>query len=193
VNDGRKERDGIGSLNPSMGSSERVDPLPKRFSSAYEAHFSDVYRFLRRLGVREGDIEDVCHEVFIVFHRKMGEVLPDVSDRSFLLGIGSRVAADYRRLKRHTVTTMEDASIVAASAHPEALYAMRGDLERSLDRLAEERRTVLVMHELEGMSAPEMASVLGIPLNTVYSRIRLARADFDRAVHEAKKGGGTHA
>lgn len=38
------------------------------------------------------------------------------------------------------------------------------------------------MAEVEEMTAPEIAEVLGVPLNTVYSRIRLARRDFEAAL-----------
>jgi RNA polymerase sigma-70 factor (ECF subfamily) len=160
-------------------------PLADRFSRTYAAHFLDLYRFLRRLGVLPRDLEDVCHEVFLVFHRKMADVLPGVTDRAFLFGIGARAAADYRRLRRHDVrldgTGVEEKRDVA---DPEAIYAMRQELSHALDRLTDDKRSVFVMHDLEGMSAPEMAAILGVPVNTVYSRLRLARADFECAVAE---------
>jgi RNA polymerase sigma-70 factor, ECF subfamily len=168
-----------------------VAALPNRFTVTYASHFGDVYRFLRRLGVRPRDLEDVCHEVFLVFHRKMDRMIAGVTERAFLLGIASRSAADYRRLKRHSLVELDAGGVApreTTTGNPEVLYALRHDLEASLERLADERRAVLVMHELEGLSAPEMATVLGIPLNTVYSRIRLARADFERAVIEVQRG-----
>lgn len=169
--------------------------LSQRFAETYEAQFAYLHRYLRRLGVRPRDLEDVCHEVFLVFHRKMDQITEGVTDRAFLLGVATRAAADYRRLKRHSVLELDggDRSDAHAGADAENLYALRRDLEVLLDRLSDERRAVLVMHELEGLTAPEMATVLGIPLNTVYSRIRLARADFERAVAETTRTGALHA
>ena len=59
-----------------------------------------------------------------------------------------------------------------------------------LDELDEDRRAVLILAELEEMSAPEIAEAVGAPLNTVYTRLRLARRDFDEAVarHAARDG-----
>ena len=51
-------------------------------------------------------------------------------------------------------------------------------------------RAVMVMHELEGHSVPHIAEVLGIPLNTAYSRLRLARAEFAKAVARLRPSGG---
>ncbi|HXU60160.1 MAG TPA: sigma factor-like helix-turn-helix DNA-binding protein, partial [Polyangia bacterium] len=54
--------------------------------------------------------------------------------------------------------------------------------------LNEDQRDVFVLAELEQLSAPEIVSVLGVPLNTVYSRLRLARVEFGKAVarHRAR-------
>jgi RNA polymerase sigma-70 factor (ECF subfamily) len=61
---------------------------------------------------------------------------------------------------------------------------------RALDELDLAQRAVFVMHDLDGVAIPEIASMLGIPLNTAYSRLRLARTAFDRAVRRlrAKRG-----
>ena len=55
-------------------------------------------------------------------------------------------------------------------------------LYRLLDQLPAERRSVFVMAELEEMSASEIAEAARLPLNTVYSRLRLARRDFEAAL-----------
>jgi RNA polymerase sigma-70 factor (ECF subfamily) len=54
-------------------------------------------------------------------------------------------------------------------------------LFRLLDRLAEDKRMVLLLVEVEGMTAPEVAEALQLPLNTVYSRLRRARREFSAA------------
>ena len=50
------------------------------------------------------------------------------------------------------------------------------------------RRAVLVLHEIEEMTAPEIAESLSLPINTVYSRLRLARQEFAAAAarHRAR-------
>ena len=53
-----------------------------------------------------------------------------------------------------------------------------------------EKRSLVVMHDLEGIAVPEIAALLAVPLNTAYSRLRLARAEFEREL--VKITGGSH-
>jgi len=55
-------------------------------------------------------------------------------------------------------------------------------LHRILDRLDDDKRAVFVLAELEQMTAPEIAEALSVNLNTVYSRLRAARAAFEDAL-----------
>lgn len=57
------------------------------FEKIYEAHASRVLRALRRLGVREADLEDVAQEVFVVVHRKLPEFAGRSSLKTWLFGI----------------------------------------------------------------------------------------------------------
>jgi RNA polymerase sigma-70 factor (ECF subfamily) len=50
-----------------------------------------------------------------------------------------------------------------------------------LDKLDEDKRMVLLLVEVEGMTAPEVAQAWKLPVNTVYSRLRRARAEFSAA------------
>jgi RNA polymerase sigma-70 factor (ECF subfamily) len=60
-------------------------------------------------------------------------------------------------------------------------------LDAALESIEVGRRAVLVLHEIEEMTAPEIANVLSIPLNTVYSRLRVARAELEASL--ARMGG----
>ena len=69
----------------------------------------------------------------------------------------------------------------------------KADLRRllleALAALDADRRAVFVMHELDELSAPEIAETLAIPLNTVYSRLRIARERFNVAVERIRARG----
>jgi RNA polymerase sigma-70 factor, ECF subfamily len=71
---------------------------------------------------------------------------------------------------------------------------MQADLRRvvieALSALDDDRRAVFVMHELDELPAPEIADALGIPVNTVYSRLRVARERFAQALERLKARGG---
>lgn len=152
----------------------------------YEEHFDFVWRVLARHGVPEADVMDAAQDVFLIAHRK----LPAFEGRSkvstWLCGIAVRVAADRRRLAYVRRAAPDDAlaSTVDATADVSAAVEQRQGL-RMLGALIEglppERRDVFQMAELEGMTCDTIARVLGIPVGTVNSRLRLARAMFEKA------------
>lgn len=144
-----------------------------------EAHGDFVHRFLRRLGVSEADVEDEAIEVFYRAHVRIGDYDPAKPVRPWIAGFVVRVASESRRRARARPSASVDGhDPVEPRRGPEELAAdaeRRERLAAALDRLADEQRTVLVMAFVEGMTMPEIAEILGIPLNTGYSRLRLAR------------------
>jgi RNA polymerase sigma-70 factor, ECF subfamily len=162
--------------------------LSSEFRRLFEAEFGYVCRSLRRLGVREADVLDVAQELFVTVHRHLGEYDEARPLRPWLFSFSLRFAANYRRLTRNRVAhvDVENAHSAAADSNAEA----RDLVLRALSELDFERRTTLVMHDLEGFPVPEIAEQTSVPLNTVYSRLRLARADFRAAVErlQPKKG-----
>ena len=169
-------------------------PLPQAesgtepsFEAVYEAHFDFVWRSLRRLGIDTAHIDDAVQDVFVVVHRRLGEFEGRSTMKTWLFGIALRVASLHRRTaaRRPTEPLVDDppdeAGHSTADALSEAAEAARL-VHRLLDCLDGDRRAVFVLAELEQMTAPEIAAALGVNLNTVYSRLRLARRDFDAAL-----------
>jgi RNA polymerase sigma-70 factor (ECF subfamily) len=158
------------------------------FRSLFDAEFGYVCRALRRLGVPAGDVEDVAQELFVTVHHNLAEYDARRALRPWLFSFALRFAANYRRLARNQGHVSDEAlrRLPAGDANAEA----RDVVLRALEGLDFDRRTVIVMHDLEGFDAPEIATQLGIPLNTVYSRLRLARAEFRSAVEALQSKGG---
>jgi RNA polymerase sigma-70 factor (ECF subfamily) len=156
------------------------------FELVYNDYFDFVWRSLRRLGVPEASADDALQDVFVVVHRRLGEFGGRSSLKTWLFGIALRVTSDYRRRARRKGghEPLDEAVIDPAPGPQEkAVNAeMLGLLDRALEALDDDRRAVFVLAELEQMSAPEIAEALGVKLNTVYSRLRLARQDFERAL-----------
>jgi RNA polymerase sigma-70 factor (ECF subfamily) len=167
-------------------------PAPVGFEAAFRGEFDYVWFTLRRLGVHPRDLEDVTHDVFVLVHRHFDRYDPSRPIRPWLFGFAYRAAADYRRLARHRIEIRDDLADMAdpaASAVDRA--AARQSLElawTALERLDLDRRAVFVLHEVEGYAMPEIASALQIPLNTAYSRLRVARDQFARAVQHLQRG-----
>ena len=159
------------------------------FPDIYRNEFPYVWKTLRRLGASAQDIEDLTHDLFVVVHRHLPDYDPERPLRPWLFGIALRVLADHRRAARHKHEIFTD-EFDPADGAPTVLERMEGEeardlLMRALDRLDLDRRAVFVLHELDELPAPEIARVLEIPLNTVYSRLRLARADVTEALRRS--------
>jgi RNA polymerase sigma-70 factor (ECF subfamily) len=170
---------------PKLSAAERM----RAFRSLYDTHVAFAWRNLRRLGVSDRDVEDKVQEVFVVAHRRFDDFVDrGHGPRAWLFQIVLRVASDARRHKRrHPVDPDGGVAQDRQSVEPPqtAVVARREALDlldRALATIDIGRRAVLVLHEIEQMSAPEIAKTLEIPLNTVYSRLRIARMELDRAV-----------
>jgi RNA polymerase sigma-70 factor (ECF subfamily) len=153
----------------------------------YEEHFDFVWRSLRRLGIPDAQLDDAVQDVFVVVHRRLGEFEGRSTMKTWLFGIALRVASVHRRTaaRRPTEPLVEDPPDQTANPLADTLTeaAEAARLVRELlECLDEDRRAVFVLAELEEMTAPEISAALGVNLNTVYSRLRLARRDFDAAL-----------
>jgi RNA polymerase sigma-70 factor (ECF subfamily) len=156
------------------------------FRAIFEAEASWVVHSLRRLGVQERDLEDVAHEVFLGVHRRIAEYDPARPLRPWLFAFVFRFAADYRKRARHRRETIDD-DLDPVDAGPDADEQLEAARARrlvldALDGIDLDQRAVFVMHEIDGLSIPAVATALAIPVNTAYSRLRLARERFTAAV-----------
>lgn len=177
------------SPDPSFTAAQRA----ALFRELFESELAYVHRSLRRLGVAERDLEDLSHDTFVVVYRKLEAYDHARALRPWLFAIAARVASDYRRLARHRVERIDSAfEGVATGAQPDAQLAL-GDaqalLMRALEGVAEGRRAVLIMADFDDFSVPQIAEALELPLNTAYSRLRLARQELTAAVQRLRARG----
>lgn len=155
------------------------------FEAVYEAEVDAVWRYVRRLGVEERDLEDVVHDTFVVAHRQFGTFDPTARPRPWLFGIAFRVVSHHHRRARvrNEALTGEDELAVDPRRDPEAAAARQQAVDRlhaALEGLPLEQRAVFVLHELEEHSIPEIERILDTTANTLYSRLRLARERLAR-------------
>ena len=187
---------GVKSLLAPPSTKVTVAERERAFRALYEAHSAFVWRNLRRLGVPNADVEDKLQEVFVVAHRRWEEFVDrGHGPRAWLFQIVLRVASDARRHKRrHPVdpdggAAQDRQSIDAPQTAAIDKRQQLDLLDRALSAIDIGRRAVLVLHEIEQMTAPEIARTLDIPLNTVYSRLRVARIELEQELRQL--GGGT--
>lgn len=163
--------------------------------AVHEAQADFVFRSLQRLGVRPADLEDVFQEAFLVVHKRLHTFDGSSALTTWLYGICFRVAAAHRRrawFRREVPTEdgAEDAREAPASERPdEALAAReaRALVQRVLDRMDIDKRAVFVMFELDQLPSEEIATILGVPVGTVWSRLSAARKQFEKILERERR------
>jgi RNA polymerase sigma factor (sigma-70 family) len=165
-----------------QGMTGKTPPRPT-FEDVYRDQAAYVRRALRRLGVPERHCEDALHDVFVVVFRRLPEYEPRDRLTGWLMAIAKNVAAKQRRrdnreplmdqdLEKDAGIDLEQQS--TERKHRELLLSL-------LDTLELERRAVLVMHDFDELSVPEIARLLVLPEGTVWTRLRLAHKDLEEA------------
>lgn len=162
---------------------------PEDFARVYEEHFEFVWRTLRALGISRDALDDVSQDVFSTIARQLGRFEGRSSLRTWVFGIAQNIASNHRRMRARKLDRLEPLGGELAShepspqAHSEGREAADAILEFCAG-LEEGRRAVFVLGLLEGVPAPEIAALLTLSVNTVYSRIRLLRAELERHLIE---------
>jgi RNA polymerase sigma-70 factor (ECF subfamily) len=166
------------------------------FEAVYREHFRFVWRVVRRLGVHGQAVDDIVQDVFIVVHRRLGDFSGRSNVKTWLYGIIRRVVADHRRsLRRKPGHDAPAASRRPDHHEPDAMLGddenPQAQVERSerirvlhhiLASLDEDKREVFILAELEELTIAEIADALGANANTIASRLRAARRQFESAL-----------
>jgi RNA polymerase sigma-70 factor (ECF subfamily) len=165
--------------------------VPPDIAAVYEAHFAYAHRCLRGLGVSDAALDDAVQDVFMVVQDKLERFDGGAQLRTWLYAIVLRVARRYR--ERAAIDARKFVAREPASDHK----TLEAELEqgerlqlarRALSALDDDKREVFVLAQVEQMSAPEIAEILGVPVNTVYSRLRAARGAFNAHVARLQLG-----
>ncbi|PRQ09106.1 RNA polymerase sigma factor [Enhygromyxa salina] len=165
-----------------MGSATRS--ADAEFAAAYRAHVDFVWRVLARRGVDPSALEDATQEVFVVAHRQWGAWDDRATMRAWLYGVARRVASTHHRGQRRRQRKL--ASLVPPEPQDlEARIEGRARLvalAQAIDSLDPVYREIFVLADIDQLTAPAIAEALGCNLNTVYTRLRRARAHVTRAM-----------
>ncbi len=153
----------------------------------FRRHASFVANFVARLGVERTELDDVVQEVFMVAHRRGGFVPGPARPTTWLADIALKVNANRMR-RRRRARVQAQGEVVERAPDPRDSPAEALDHRRSIDRVAQalealdaDRRAVFVLYEFEGESCESIATGLGVPVGTIYSRLHTARRKFRKA------------
>jgi len=157
-------------------------------ATIYDDHADFVWRVAKRLGVPEGALEDVMHDVFVIVHRRLDDYDGRAALTSWLYGITRGVASNYRRGRAREARRIEHAQPKPQTLPPTDDAARRREaaafVRAFLETLDPDKREVFTMVDLEGLSVKEVAALLRINVNTAHARLRAARLAFKRASAE---------
>lgn len=166
---------------------EAEAPFCPSFRDVFERELAYVWNALRRLGVPERDRLDIAHDVFLAVHKQLDRYDPSRPLRPWLFGFAFRCASEYRRRARHRHEVLDGDEHELSSA-AEGRQTVEEELDartrvgRALLRLDDDKRAVIILHELDGWSVTEVAQALEVPVQTVYSRLRVAREELTVAL-----------
>lgn len=159
--------------------SDHVSVSEVDFATVYDAHFHAIQRWLSYLlGSRDG-VDDLTQDAFIVIRRRLAE-FDGRNLGGWLWSICRLVASNERRRRRRFWRRFELSPDIMEMVGPDPRRANedRAAVAAAMSRLSDEHRTTLLLHFVEGMTAAEISSLLGVPDSTIASRIREGQKRF---------------
>lgn len=168
---------------PTRGAPENVTSAPMTIEELFSTYAPFVWRTLRHFGVARSDLDDQTQEVFIIAHRRLPE-WDGEQPRAWLYAIARRCAAGYRRRSHRRHERAVEAMPESSDPRAPATRIEMDRLNRALDALDEDKRSVFVLYEVEEMTMREVAEAVQITLPTAYARLYAARRELARTLEE---------
>jgi RNA polymerase sigma-70 factor (ECF subfamily) len=160
------------------------------FRCIFDDHYAYVCASLRRLGLGDGDYEDAAIEVFCRVHEHLADYDPRRPMKPWLFAFAARVASEFRRRNKRVLEVSREARQVPTVAplpgDELATAAARALVLAALGAVDSDKRAVLILHDLDECTVPEIAAALGLAEGTVYTRLRAGRAKFTEAVRRLR-------
>ena len=159
---------------------------PVRIEAFVREHHAFVWRVLRRSGLSPADADDATQRVLLIATARLDTIVQG-SERAFLYRAAARVASNVHRAvrRRREAPELDENEETASLPAPDDLLDQRRArelLDHVLAELSDDLRAIIILFEIEGLRTPEIAEALGIPLGTVSSRLRRARAEVEQRV-----------
>ncbi|MFH1807155.1 MAG: RNA polymerase sigma factor [Pseudomonadota bacterium] len=160
----------------------------------FEAHAEFVARTVQRLSGLCSPVDDLVQEVFIIALRKRNQIGPEVPARGWLYRTAVHVVWHHRRgLARRLSAERRLASepVPGSERADETLHKQEQArlVRHCAAQLPMSQREVFALFELEGLAGADIARLLEIPENTVWSRLHLGRKRFRELWEHARAEG----
>jgi RNA polymerase sigma-70 factor (ECF subfamily) len=178
------------SFSTNMEASRDSD-APRCLRDAVREYARYVIGLLGRLGVAPADVEDVAQEVYLAIHAQLASFEARISFKTWLCGVCRHKAADYRRkrARRRVLTNTQPVEPPVEVDCPQGLLLQqeaKETLRRAIARLPDEQLEVFVLHAIEDLPMKDVAVLLGCPVDTAYTRYRVAVQRVKAMCHRAE-------
>jgi RNA polymerase sigma-70 factor, ECF subfamily len=170
------------SITGGLPISATADKPVDRLASLFDAHYERLYRLARRLVPTADDALDLVQETFLRAARSPGSVPSgNTSEEAWLVRVLVNLRRDQWR-KMGVRNRLNSGKATVETHNPEAALIAKAMVWQALDLLSPRRRAIVVMHELEALSVPAIASLLGINAITVRWHLSMGRRELARAL-----------
>jgi RNA polymerase sigma-70 factor (ECF subfamily) len=153
----------------------------------YDRYHESVRRFVARATPHAADVDDLVQATFLTAAERASRYDGRASCRPWLLGIAVRLMRRRRHARGRWLAVLTSfAAVRSTTIDPRRALHARSDIDRILARISEAKRVTLLLAEVEGLTCPEIALALGIPIGTVWTRLHAARRDLRRLLGEGE-------
>jgi RNA polymerase sigma-70 factor (ECF subfamily) len=156
----------------------------RAFEELVRAYQHRVFAVALRMLGNAGEAEEIAQEVFLRAHRALSEFRGDAKLSTWLYTIASRLCLNHLGSGERSATLFGEERLTRLryeAGGPDAIVEqteLEAALHRAIAELPDERRIVVVLRDLEGLSYEEIATALELPTGTVRSRLHRARLDL---------------
>jgi len=151
------------------------------FAELVRRHERRVYNLALRMLGRSEDARDAAQDAFVACYRNLSKFRGDAAFSTWLHRIAVNACYDALRRRREMLGLDEAPEPPPAADHGDAVTTSV-DVRRALLAVAEEFRTVLVLHDIQDLGYEEIARILEVPIGTVKSRLHRARVALGRVM-----------
>ncbi len=150
----------------------------------FDRYEHDVRRLLARIGVAPGDLDDLVQQTFLEVPRASHAYDGRLSARPWLLGIAVTMARRHRRSFARMTARLRALAVALHVPRPDTPadslegHEAEARVARALASLSPSKREAFVLVTLEGATGEEAAALLGVPVNTVWTRLHHARKEL---------------
>lgn len=165
----------------------------RAWRSLHFRYYPLAVSFLRKLGVRDSDLDDASQEVFLQMHRYLPQFRGNSTLKTWLYRLCITQARHVRRRRRLAETLRSWLSFIAVDtpvASDLCEDSARRRVEKALEGLSEGERSALVLYDMEGLSGRQVAETLRCTEATLWRRLHYARKKFIAAIEASDPTGG---